>query len=70
MEKSGKITITTVRVWIDPNGRVFKAEIYKSSGYIELDQLALDCIKKREFLPAKNEPVRMIIIEIDFTNIR
>lgn len=70
MEKSGKITVTTVRIWIDSSGRVFKAEISKSSGYIELDQLALDSIKKREFLPDRNEPVRIALIEIDFTNIR
>lgn len=70
MERSGKITITTVKIWIGSNGRVFKAEIFKSSGYIELDQLALDSIKKRDFMPAVNEPVRIAVIEIDFTHIR
>lgn len=69
-EKSNKVTITSVRVWVDSSGKVIKAEIFKSSGYIELDQLALNSIRKRDFTPDKNEPVRIAVIEIDFTNIR
>lgn len=69
-EKSNKIIITSVRVWIDSNGKVFKAEIFKSSGHIELDQLALNSIRKRYFIPDKIEPIRIAVIEIDFTNIR
>lgn len=70
VEKSDKVIITTVRVWIHPDGVVVKAEVVKSSGYLELDQLALDSIKKRNFKPSNEDAERVAIIEIDFTNIR
>ncbi|MDD5773238.1 MAG: energy transducer TonB, partial [bacterium] len=62
--------ITTVRVWINPEGKVTKAEIARSSGFMELDQLALDSIKKRIFKASSDGAERIAIIEIDFTNIR
>lgn len=70
VEKSDRVIITTVRVWISPDGSVLKADVVKSSGYLELDQLALDSIKKRHFKPSAEDVERVAIIEIDFTNIR
>ncbi|MEW6088840.1 MAG: energy transducer TonB [bacterium] len=70
VEKSNKIIITTVRVWIDAEGKVIKAEIAKSSGYLELDQLAVDSIKNRTFKASDADQTRIALIEIDFTNIR
>ncbi|MFH1288336.1 MAG: TonB family protein [bacterium] len=70
VEKSSKVIITTVRVWINPDGDVTKAEVVKSSGYLELDQLAIDSIKNRSFKPSADGAGRIAVIEIDFTNIR
>jgi TonB family protein len=59
---------TAIRVWIDPKGKVIKTEMSKSSGKSELDKLALDSITKRNFMTSKDNEVRTVIIEIDFTN--
>jgi len=60
-----------VRVFISTEGRAEKAEIRTSSGYVRLDEAALETVQRWRFVPGKragqpeamwfNVPIRFVL---------
>ena len=52
-KKEGIESEVSLKFWVSPSGRVKKVEVEKSSGYIKLNILAMDYIRKWEFNPSE-----------------
>ncbi|MBI5208140.1 MAG: energy transducer TonB [Candidatus Firestonebacteria bacterium] len=73
--KSDRIIKSTVRVFVLPDGSVDKVDLLKSSGFVELDTLAMDNARNNiydplELKPGEEEKLRIYDVEIEFSQIR
>ncbi|MBI5417763.1 energy transducer TonB [Candidatus Poribacteria bacterium] len=73
--KSDRIIKTTVRVFVLPDGHVDKVDLVKSSGFVELDNMAMSNAKQTPYdpldlKPGDEEKMRIYDVEIEFSQIR
>ncbi len=60
--REAKIEGTVVLwIYIDDRGNVVKSHVQRSSGYMAMDRVALECAKEMEFTPAKNRDKRTAV---------
>ncbi len=73
--KSERIIKTTVRVFVLLDGSVDRVDLLKSSGFVELDNLALENAKATNYEPLSLKPgdeekMRIFDVEIEFSQIK
>lgn len=47
-----------LRPWVLPNGKVFKVEILRSSGWRELDECAIKALMQWKFEPIERDEIQ------------